>query len=189
MIDFLNAYKKNDPAVHSLWEVALLYPGPRALFFHRIAHFLYGFKLYFLARLVSEISRLLTLIEIHPGAQIGERFVIDHGAGVVIGETAIIGNDCLIYHGVTLGGVSTLREKRHPTLGNGVLIGAGAKILGPIVLGDGAKVGANSVVNKDVEAQTTVAGIPARPINKAPSMRSEVPPSQSVPHRIERTKN
>ncbi len=175
MIDFLNAYKKNDPAAHSLFEVALLYPGPRAIAFHRLAHFLYGFKLYFLARLVSEISRFLTLIEIHPGAKIGKRFVIDHGAGVVIGETAEVGDDCWIYHGVTLGGVSTNQVKRHPTLGNGVLVGAGAKVLGPIVLGDGVKVGANSVVNKDVPAHTTVAGVPARTINKAPSLSSEVP--------------
>lgn len=173
MIDFLNAYKKNDPAARSLLEIALLYPGPRAIAFHRLSHLLWGLKLYFLARLVSEISRMLTLIEIHPGAQIGRRFVIDHGSGVVIGETAVIGDDCWIYHGVTLGGVSTHREKRHPTLGKGVLIGAGAKILGPITLGDGVKVGANSVVNKDVPPDTTVAGIPARPINKAPLIHQD----------------
>ncbi len=173
MIDFLKAYRKNDPSARSLLEVALLYPGPRALCFHRVAHFLYNLNLFFLARLVSEISRFFSLIEIHPGASIGKRFVIDHGSGVVIGETAIIGDDCLIYHGVTLGGVSTHREKRHPTLGNNVLIGAGAKILGPITLGDGVKVGANSVVNKDVPAQTTVAGIPARTINKAPLLNPQ----------------
>jgi serine O-acetyltransferase len=181
MIDFLRAYKKNDPAVRSLFEVALLYPGPRAVFFHRFAHFLYGNRLFFLARLVSEVSRLLTLIEIHPGAQLGRRLVIDHGAGVVIGETAVVGDDCLIYHGVTLGGVSTRQEKRHPTLGQGVLVGAGAKILGPITVGDGVKVGANSVVNKDVPAHTTVAGIPARVINQAPQIKTP-PTSETVTH-------
>ncbi len=161
MIDFLKAYKNYDPAARSLLEVILLYPGPRAMFFHRGAHLLYKMKLFFLARLVSEVSRVLTLIEIHPGAQIGKRFVIDHGAGVVIGETAEVGDDCVVYHGVTLGGVSISQEKRHPTLGHGVMVGAGAKILGPVALGDGVRVGANSVVTKGVPAGTTVAGIPA----------------------------
>lgn len=172
MIDFLKAYLSYDPAARSLLEVALLYPGPRALFFHRLAHFFYKLRLFFIARLISEVSRLLTLIEIHPGAKIGRRFVIDHGVGIVIGETAEIGDDCVLYHGVTLGGVSTDKIKRHPTLGNKVMIGAGAKILGPIVLGDQVKVGANSVVTKSVESHTTVAGIPARQINKSPLTRS-----------------
>lgn len=164
LIDFLRAYKRNDPAAKSLFEIALLYPGPRALFFHRISHFLYSAKFYFLARLVSEFSRQNTLIEIHPGAQIGKRLFIDHGCGVVIGETAEIGDDCLIYHGVTLGGVSLADHKRHPTLQKGVLVGAGAKILGPITLGENSRVGANSVVTKDVAAGSTVAGSPAREI-------------------------
>lgn len=162
MIDFLRAYKNYDPAAKSLLEVALLYPGPRVLFFHRIAHFIYSFRLFFIARLVSEVGRSLSLIEIHPGAKIGRRFVIDHGAGVVIGETAEIGDDCIIYHGVTLGGVSTTNTKRHPTLKNSVMVGAGAKILGPITLGEACRVGANSVVTKDVLAGQTVTGIPAR---------------------------
>ena len=182
MIDFLRAYKNYDPAARSLLEVALLYPGPRAMLFHRAAHLLYNLKLFFLARLVSEISRFFTLIEIHPGAKIGRRFVIDHGSGVVIGETAEIGDDCVIYHGVTLGGVSTDKVKRHPTLGNKVMIGAGAKILGPITLGTGVKVGANSVVTKDVPEEATVAGIPARIINKAPLLNPEASPSAPIEH-------
>lgn len=162
MIDLLRAYRNYDPAARSYLEIALLYPGPRALGFHRIAHTFYRLHLYFLARLVSEIGRWLTLIEIHPGAKIGRRLVIDHGAGIVIGETAIIGDDCVLYHGVTLGGVSTKNIKRHPTLENKVLVGTGAKVLGPVVLGEGAKVGANSVVTKDVPPGRTAVGAPAR---------------------------
>ncbi len=166
MIDFLNAYRKNDPAAKSLLEVLLLYPGPKAIGLHRIAHGLYHLHLFFLARLVSEVSRLITGIEIHPGAKLGQRLVIDHGVGVVIGETAEVGDDCLIYQGVTLGGVSLAHGKRHPTLGKGVVIGSGAKILGPLMLGDGAKVGANSVVIKSVGAGETVVGIPAQALNR-----------------------
>lgn len=150
MIDFLRAYKNYDPAAKSLIEIALLYPGPRAIFFHRIAHFFYGLNLFFVARLISEIARFLTGIEIHPGASIGQRVVIDHGMGTVIGETAEIGNDCIIFHGVTLGGLKFTPGKRHPTLGNQVLVGAGAKILGPVNIGNGSRVGANSVVIKDL---------------------------------------
>lgn len=165
MMSLLKAYRKNDPAAKSLLEVLLLYPGVKALAFHRVAHLFYRWRLYFLARLVSEISRWITLIEIHPGARIGKRFVIDHGAGVVIGETAQIGDDCFIYHGVTLGGVSLGQGRRHPLLENGVMVGAGSKVLGPLTLGEGAVVGAGSVVVKDVPAGTTVAGVPARPIS------------------------
>lgn len=164
MIDFLKAYKKYDPAAQSFLEVALLYPGPKVIFWHRLAHFFYNIKMNFTARLMSEIGRWLTGIEIHPGAKIGSRLVIDHGMGVVIGETAIIGDDCIIFHGVTLGGMKFEPVKRHPTLGNRVVVGAGAKLLGPIHLGDDSKVGANSVVTKSVEAGTTVVGIPARPL-------------------------
>lgn len=164
MIDLWRAYKNYDPAAKSLLEIALLYPGPRALCFHRVAHFFYSCRLYFIARLISELGRAITLIEIHPGAKIGKRLVIDHGSGLVVGETAEIGDDCILYHGVTLGGTSTANVKRHPTLGNGVMVGAGAKILGPITLGNQVKVGANSVVIKDVEAGATVAGIPAKTI-------------------------
>lgn len=161
MIDFLRAYKNYDPAAKSLVEVFVCYPGPKAIALHRVAHCLYGLKLYLLARMVSEVSRFITGIEIHPGAKIGKRVVIDHGMGVVIGETAIIGNDCLIFHGVTLGGKSFKDTKRHPTVGNKVIIGAGAKILGNITIGDDSIVGANSVVSKDVPSGVIVSGIPA----------------------------
>lgn len=156
MIDFLKAYKNYDPAAKSYAEIFLLYPGPRALFFHRIAHFLYQIGLFFMARLVADISRTLTGIEIHPGAQIGKRLVIDHGVGCVIGETAVIGDDCIIFHGVTLGGLKFDPVKRHPTVGNKVLIGTGAKVLGPIKIGDGSRIGANAVVMKEVPAGATV---------------------------------
>ncbi len=162
MNDLIRAYKRYDPAAKSIWEIALLYPGPKAVFFHRIAHWFYGAELFFLARAVSEVSRFLTGIEIHPGAKLGQRLVIDHGMGVVIGETAEIGNDCVIFHGVTLGGTKFDPVKRHPTIGNRVLIGTGAKILGPITLGDNSRVGANSVVTRDVERGHTVVGSPAK---------------------------
>lgn len=160
MLDFLNAYKTYDPAAKSILEIALLYPGPKAVFFHRIANFLYRSELYFLSRLVSEISRILTGIEIHPGAKLGKRLVIDHGMGVVIGETAEVGDDCIIFHGVTLGGVKFDPVKRHPTIGNRVLIGTGAKVLGPISVGDDCKIGANSVLTKSVPNSKLVVGIP-----------------------------
>jgi serine O-acetyltransferase len=162
--DFLDAYKRYDPAAKSVWEIALLYPGPKAVFFHRIAHSLYQSQLFFLARLVSEFSRFLTGIEIHPGAKLGLRLVIDHGMGVVIGETAEVGDDCIIFHGVTLGGVKFDPVKRHPTIGNRVLIGTGAKILGPITLGEGCRIGANAVVTKSVEPGQTIVGPPAKPL-------------------------
>ncbi len=150
IVELLHTYKSYDPAAKSLWEIAILYPGPKALLCHRIAHCLYGMKFFFLARLVAEISRWMTGIEVHPGATIGRRLVIDHGVGVVIGETAVIGDDCIIFHGVTLGGIKFDPVKRHPTVGNHVLIGTGAKVLGPITIGDGAMIGANSVVVRDV---------------------------------------
>ncbi len=145
-------------------EIALLYPGPKAIFFHRIAHSLYKMNLFFFARFFCEYARFLTGIEIHPGATIGRRLVIDHGVGVVIGETAVIGDDCVIFHGVTLGGTKFDNVKRHPTVGNRVLIGAGAKILGPVTLEDDCRVGANSVVIKSVEKADIVSGIPAKSI-------------------------
>lgn len=156
MWDLIKAYRNYDPAAKSDWEILFLYPGPKALFFHRIGHIFYKSELHFLARLICELSRFLTGIEIHPGAQIGRRLVIDHGSGVVIGETSVIGDDCIIFHGVTLGGLKFDRVKRHPTVGNKVLIGSGAKILGPVNIGDGARIGANAVVTKDVEPNTTV---------------------------------
>ncbi|MCX7977923.1 MAG: serine O-acetyltransferase [Bdellovibrionaceae bacterium] len=156
MIGLLRAYKNYDPAAKGWLEIALLYPGPKAIFFHRIAHFFYRLRLFFLARLVSEVSRFLTGIEIHPGAKIGKRLVIDHGMGVVIGETAEIGDDCIIFHGVTLGGVKFDPVKRHPTVGNRVMIGAHAIILGPVKIGDDARIGANTKVTRDVEPASTV---------------------------------
>lgn len=158
ILELLHTYKNYDPAAKSLWEIGLLYPGPKALLFHRVAHHLYKAQLYFLSRMVAEFSRWLTGIEIHPGAQIGRRLVIDHGMGVVIGETAEIGDDCIIFHGVTLGGLKFDPIKRHPTVGNKVLIGTGAKVLGPIHIGDGALIGANAVVIHDVPAGGTMLG-------------------------------
>ena len=153
---------ERDPAARSVWEVLTCYPGFHALQMHRIAHALWRWGLRWLARFVSHWMRFFTGIEIHPGATIGRRVFIDHGMGVVIGETAEIGDDCTLYHGVTLGGVSWDQGKRHPTLGRGVVVGAGAKILGPFTVGDNAKIGSNSVVVKAVPAGATVVGIPAR---------------------------
>lgn len=162
MIQLFKTYKAKDPSIHSYLEIILL-PGIWALGFHRIAHCLYRIHAYFLARLIAQLSRFLTGIEIHPGAKIGKNLVIDHGMGVVIGETAIIGNDCLIYHGVTLGGMENTPNKRHPTLKDNVTVGAYAQVLGDITLGNNSKVGAHAVVLKDVGANQTVVGIPAHP--------------------------
>ncbi len=155
---------ERDPAARSVWEVITCYPGFHALQMHRVSHAMWNVGLRWLARFSSHVTRFLTGIEIHPGATIGRRVFIDHGMGVVIGETAEIGDDCTLYHGVTLGGVSWDKGKRHPTLGKGVVVGAGAKILGPFEVGAGAKVGSNSVVVKAVPAGATVVGIPARTV-------------------------
>ncbi|HXZ48026.1 MAG TPA: serine O-acetyltransferase [Usitatibacter sp.] len=155
---------ERDPAARSVWEVLTCYPGFHALQLHRVSHTLWRWGLRWLARYTSHLTRFFTGIEIHPGAVIGRRVFIDHGMGIVIGETAEIGDDCTLYHGVTLGGVSWNKGKRHPTLGRGVVVGAGAKILGPLTVGDGAKVGSNSVVVKEVPAGATVVGIPARTV-------------------------
>lgn len=151
-----------DPAARSRWEVLTCYPGLHALIAHRMNHALWCSGLRWLARWLSHCARWLTGIEIHPGARIGRRFFIDHGMGVVIGETTEIGDDCTLYHGVTLGGTSWNKGKRHPTLKNGVVIGAGAKVLGPITVGENAKIGSNAVVVKDVPDNATAIGIPAR---------------------------
>ena len=153
---------ERDPAARNAWEVITCYPGFHAMLFHRLSHRLWRMRLRWLARFISHMARWLTGIEIHPGATIRRRFFIDHGMGVVIGETAEIGDDCTLYHGVTLGGTSWNQGKRHPTLGKGVVVGAGAKILGPITIGDGARIGSNAVVVKDVPPGATAIGIPAR---------------------------
>lgn len=162
----LNRILKEDPAARSKIEVFFLYPCIHALIVYRLAHKLYAHKWFFLARLISQVNRFFTGIEIHPGAKIGRGLFIDHGMGVVIGETAEVGNDVTIYHGVTLGGTGKDKGKRHPTIGNNVIIGAGAKVLGPITIEDNVKIGANSVVLKDVLINSTAVGIPAKVLKK-----------------------
>ena len=174
IVEHLDAVRARDPAARNRWEVALLYPGVHAVAAHRVANWLWKNGARFTGRAVSQISRWLTGIEIHPGATIGRRFFIDHGMGVVIGEDAVIGDDVMLYHGVTLGGtVHNVLDpsRRHPTLEDGVLVGAGAKILGPVRVGRGARVGANAVVVKDVPADSTVVGVPGRPANKPDMVR------------------
>ena len=161
------AYQARDPAARSWLEILLLYPGIKAVRSHRLAHWCYRHNLKFLARAISQRCRRRTGIEIHPGATIGRRLVIDHGMGIVIGETAEIGDDCLIYHGVTLGGTGKDVGKRHPTIGNNVLIGTGAKVLGPIRVGDNSRIAANSVVLKEIPEDSTAVGIPARVVRIA----------------------
>ena len=151
---------KKDPASKNVLYVILLYQGFHALVLYRLSHFAYRYKLYFLARLISQIARFFTGIEIHPGAKIGRRLFIDHGTGVVIGQTSTIGDDCTIYHGATLGGTGKDTVKRHPDIGNNVMVGAGAKLLGPIKIGNNVKIGANAVVLKNVPDNCTVVGIP-----------------------------
>jgi serine O-acetyltransferase len=155
---------ERDPAARTRFEVLTTYPGIHAVLVHRATHWLWLHNLKWLARVFSNVARLFTGIEIHPGAQIGRRFFIDHGMGVVIGETAVIGDDCTLYHGVTLGGTSWQKGKRHPTLGNDVVVGAGAKVLGPILVGTGARIGSNAVVVKEVPPGATVVGVPGRVI-------------------------
>ena len=158
----LAAYQARDPAARNKLEIFLLYPGVHALINHRVAHFFYRHKLFFLARCVSQLSRHMTGIEIHPGAVIGHRLVIDHGMGIVIGETTEIGDDCLLYHGVTLGGTGKDQGKRHPTIGSNVMIACGAKVLGPFTVGDNARIAANAVVLREVPADATAVGVPAQ---------------------------
>jgi serine O-acetyltransferase len=155
---------ERDPAARTGWEVLTCYPGLHAVLLHRVAHRMWHWRMRWLARFLAYLARAVTGIEIHPAATIGRRFFIDHGMGVVIGETAVIGDGCTLYHGVTLGGTSWQKGKRHPTLGEGVIVGAGAKILGPIIIGDGAKIGSNAVVVHEVPAGATAVGIPARVI-------------------------
>lgn len=176
MFSLLQAYKAYDPAARSRLEIFLLYPGYKAQLIYRLAHVLFKMNFPLLPRALCECGRFLTGIEIHPGARLGRRLVIDHGMGVVIGETAIVGDDVLIYQGVTLGGTSLDRVKRHPTIGNRVVIGAGAKVLGNITVGEGSRIGANSVVIENVPAHSTAVGIPARVIHGG------VQPGQELSH-------
>ena len=166
LLETVNAYLARDPAAKNPMEVLLLYPGVKAVLYHRGAHWCYEHKLMFLARMISQMGRHRTGIEIHPGAKIGKRLVIDHGMGIVIGETAEIGDDCLIYHGVTLGGTGKDSGKRHPTIGNNVLIGTGAKVLGPFKVGDNSRIAANSVVLSEIPPDSTAVGIPARVVKR-----------------------
>lgn len=168
----VRAVMERDPAARSHIEVFLLYPGIQAVFRHRIAHFFYKHNMKFVARLISQVARFWTGIEIHPGATIGRGLFIDHGMGVVIGETAVIGDNCTIYQGVTLGGTGKERGKRHPTLGNNVMVGSGAKVLGPFTVGDNSKIAAGAVVLSEVPPNSTCVGVPAR-IVKCDGVRVE----------------
>lgn len=166
MLDILRYYRNYDPAAKSTFEILFLYPGIRAICLHRLAHLLFCLGFPFIPRMISELNRFLTGIEIHPGAKLGKNVIIDHGMGVVIGETAEVGDYVIIYQGVTLGGTSTGRTKRHPTVKEHVVIGAGAKLLGAIEIGEGSRIGANSVVIDNVPAHSTVVGIPAKVIKR-----------------------
>jgi len=197
LIEEIDAYMERDPAAHSRLMVFVSYPGLHAMIWHRIAHWLWANRLYILARLVGHFGRWITGIEIHPAAQIGRRFVIDHGMGVVIGETAEIGDDVTIYHGVTLGGIAPSvdsaiqkQTKRHPTVLDGAIIGSGAQVLGPITIGRNARVGANAVVVKDVPGGVTVVGIPAKPADSSSARSGRFAaygtPTDDIPAREER---
>lgn len=166
MFETVNAYMARDPAARNPLEILLLYPGVKAVRSHKVSHWCYEHNMKFAARLISQASRRRTGIEIHPGAKIGKRLVIDHGMGIVIGETAEIGDDCLIYHGVTLGGTGKDVGKRHPTIGNNVLIGTGAKVLGPFTVGDNSRIAANSVVLREIPPDSTAVGVPARVVKR-----------------------
>ncbi len=177
----LTAVLDRDPAARSAWQVALLYPGLHAIWLYRLAHRLHGLGLVFVARALSQLGRLLTGVEIHPGAKIGRRFFIDHGMGIIIGETAVIGDDCLLFQGVTLGGTGNQSGKRHPTLGDRVVVGAGAKVLGGIDIGSDTRVGANSVVLHNVASHSTVVGIPGRVVRRRKRDENESLAHQNLP--------
>ncbi len=170
----INTVFEKDPAARNIFEVITSYPGLHALWGHRFAHFLWKRNMKTFARIISNVNRFFTQIEIHPGAKIGRRFFIDHGCGVVIGETTEIGNDVLLYQGVVLGGITHEKKKRHPTIGNNVVIGAGAIVLGPVKVGDGAKIGAGSVVVKDVPSDSTVVGVPGRVVKQQKKRKIEL---------------
>ncbi len=177
MRELIRTYRERDPAARSSMEVLFCYPGLHAVLWHQLSHGMWRARLYLPARFSSHIARWLTGIEIHPAARLGRRLVIDHGMGVVIGETAEVGDDCYFYHQVTLGVARTMSGKRHPTVGNNVIIGAGAKVLGPITVGDNARIGSNAVVVDPVPADTTVVGVPAQPVDrKLPRRASDFDP-------------
>jgi len=189
LIEDIRAYRKNDPAARSAVEVLLLYNGLHATFWYRVAHFFYRCHLRFLARLLSQLTKWFTGIEIHPAAKIGRRLVIDHGTGIVVGATAEIGDDCLLYQGVTLGGTGKDVGKRHPTLGNNVMIGAGAKVLGPFRVGDNARIAANSVVLREVPDNATVVGVPGRIVRICGEKLDQIHTPDPVMLEIDRLKN
>lgn len=186
MLGEIKAAFKYDPAARNIFEV-LMYQGLWAVWFHRIAHTLFCWYIPVIPRFISQVSRFLTGIEIHPGAKIGKGVFIDHGMGVVIGETAIVGDDCLIYHGVTLGGTGKQKEKRHPTIGAGTIIGAGAKVLGNITIGANCRIGANSVVVKDAPANSTITGIPGRIVVQDGKKVEEAQYWGALPDPVEKT--
>ena len=186
LIEDIRAYRKNDPAARSAVGGALLYNGFHAILFYRAAHWLYTHRLRFLARMLSQLAKFLTGVEIHPAAKIGRRLVIDHGTGIVIGATAEIGDDCLLYQGVTLGGTGKDIGKRHPTLGNNIMVGCGAKILGPFKVGDNARIAANSVVLREVPENATVVGVPGRVVRISGEKHDHIHTPDPVMLEIER---
>ena len=185
MLNFIKSIKSRDPAASNLIEIIFLYPGFHAIIIYKLANLFWRMKLKFIAKLLSYFIRIITGIEIHPAAKIGKNMFIDHGHGVVIGETSEIGDNVLIYHGVTLGGNSLNKGKRHPTVEDNVIIGAGAKILGPLTIGNSARVGANAVVTKSVKANTTVMGIPAKEIKRSKKTKGKVFTAYGTPTDIE----
>ena len=189
ILEDIRAYKNNDPAARSAVEILLLYNGLHATLHYRFAHWLHIHGLKFPARLVSQLSKFFTGIEIHPGATIGKRLVIDHGTGIVIGETAIIGDDCLLYQGVTLGGTGKDVGKRHPTLGNNVMVGCGAKILGPFTVGSNARIAANSVVLREVPENATVVGVPGRVVRLSGEKLDHIHTPDPIMLEIDQLKN
>ena len=189
MLEDIRAYKRNDPAARSAVEVLLLYNGLHATLHYRMAHWLHTHGMRFLARLISQFCKFLTGIEIHPGATIGRRLVIDHGTGIVVGETTVIGDDCLLYQGVTLGGTGKDVGKRHPTLGNNVVVGSGAKVLGPFRVGNNARIAANSVVLREVPDNATVVGVPGRVVRLCGEKLDHIHTPDPVQLELDQVKN
>ena len=189
LLEDIRAYKRNDPAARSAVEVLLLYNGLHATLHYRMTHWLHTHGMKFFARLISQFSKFLTGIEIHPGATIGRRLVIDHGTGIVVGETTVIGDDCLLYQGVTLGGTGKDVGKRHPTLGNNVVVGSGAKVLGPFRVGNNARIAANSVVLREVPDNATVVGVPGRVVRLCGEKLDHIHTPDPVQLELDQVKN